>query len=498
MPRLFVFGIGGTGSRVIKSLTMLLASGLKAGNFDIVPVLIDPHKDLDELNDCKTLLKLYAGINETSYKAADQQEDGFFKTKITTLRSLSSESGLKDDFEFDEKHDQPFGQFLDLASLEKNNPTNDLLSLLYSEENFRKPLSVGFKGNPNVGSVVLNALKDGPGFRAMEGVFGKEDRIFIISSIFGGTGAAGFPLLLKLFRAHDKSAIRDAQIGALSVLPYYRLTEPKIEVNEDTKQENLSSDIDSNNFMTKTKSALTYYIRPEFAKMYNALYYIADPDKQNTPYENDEKKQENKAHYVELLGALSVINFANGDHLNAGDVYEFTLKKENAAVINFSNMGDEPRAQLGGPLTALNIFDKMHKSNMSLSHLPYNKTMKFNQLYDRQQIFFDNLNLFFDKYYHKWVRELSENQRSWLPHLLDQTDEFYGLINGNSREKGKWDGVFKPAFNLAQVHLEGAKAVDSKPIRKLKKVSLIGSYMAMCYQAANKIVDANLQFKANG
>ena len=43
MPRLFVFGIGGTGARVIKSLTMLLASGIKAGDFDIIPVLIDPH-----------------------------------------------------------------------------------------------------------------------------------------------------------------------------------------------------------------------------------------------------------------------------------------------------------------------------------------------------------------------------------------------------------------------------------------------------------------------
>jgi len=498
MPRLFVFGIGGTGSRVIKSLTMLLASGLKAGNFDIVPVLIDPHKDLEELNDCKTLLKLYAGINEASYKGTDQMDDGFFRTKITTLRSLSSDSGLKDDFEFDEKHDQPFGQFLDLASLPKNDATKDLLSLLYSDENFRKPLSVGFKGNPNVGSVVLNALKDGPGFRAMEDAFGNQDRIFIISSIFGGTGAAGFPLLLKLFRAHSKSAIRDAQIGALSVLPYYRLTEPKVEVDEETKQETLSSDIDSNNFMTKTKSALTYYIRPEFSNMYNALYYIADPDKQDKPYENNEKKQENKAHYVELLGALSVINFANGDHTHTGDVYEYTLKNDNVPVVNFSNMGDSTRAQLGTPLTALYLFDKMHKSNLTQPHLPYNITMKFNQLYDRQQIFFDNLNLFFSKYYEKWLRELGENERGWLPHLMEENKEYYGLINGNSREKGKWDGVFKPAFNLSQVHFEAAKAADSKSLRKLKKVSLISSYMAMCYQAVNNIVDANLQFKANG
>ena len=46
MAKLFIFGIGGTGSRVIKSLTMLLSAGLKAENdFEIVPIIIDPHKD---------------------------------------------------------------------------------------------------------------------------------------------------------------------------------------------------------------------------------------------------------------------------------------------------------------------------------------------------------------------------------------------------------------------------------------------------------------------
>jgi len=41
MAKLFIFGIGGTGSRVIKALTMLLASGVKLNNnFNtIVPVL---------------------------------------------------------------------------------------------------------------------------------------------------------------------------------------------------------------------------------------------------------------------------------------------------------------------------------------------------------------------------------------------------------------------------------------------------------------------------
>ena len=42
MSKLYVFGIGGTGSRVLRSLTMLLASGVECKSDKIVPIIIDP------------------------------------------------------------------------------------------------------------------------------------------------------------------------------------------------------------------------------------------------------------------------------------------------------------------------------------------------------------------------------------------------------------------------------------------------------------------------
>ena len=42
MSKIFVFGIGGTGSRVLRSLTMMLATGIKFGADEIVPIIIDP------------------------------------------------------------------------------------------------------------------------------------------------------------------------------------------------------------------------------------------------------------------------------------------------------------------------------------------------------------------------------------------------------------------------------------------------------------------------
>ena len=61
-------------------------------------------------------------------------------------------------------------------------------------------MDIGFVGNPNIGSTVLNQFRYSDVFQAFAENFGANDRIFIVSSIFGGTGAAGFPILLKNIR----------------------------------------------------------------------------------------------------------------------------------------------------------------------------------------------------------------------------------------------------------------------------------------------------------
>ena len=58
MAKLFVFGIGGTGSRVIRSLVMLMAAGVKIQNCDkIVPIIIDPDTQNGDMNRTVELLK---------------------------------------------------------------------------------------------------------------------------------------------------------------------------------------------------------------------------------------------------------------------------------------------------------------------------------------------------------------------------------------------------------------------------------------------------------
>lgn len=67
MSKLYVFGIGGTGSRVLKSLTMLMSSGVKIQDssgvsFEIVPIIIDPDHAAADLTRTVKLMKDYQKV----------------------------------------------------------------------------------------------------------------------------------------------------------------------------------------------------------------------------------------------------------------------------------------------------------------------------------------------------------------------------------------------------------------------------------------------------
>ena len=62
MKKVFVFCVGGTGLRVMKSVTMLMAAGMDTNGYTIVPIKVDPHRDLDERKGLNALLEDYEKI----------------------------------------------------------------------------------------------------------------------------------------------------------------------------------------------------------------------------------------------------------------------------------------------------------------------------------------------------------------------------------------------------------------------------------------------------
>lgn len=298
MKKIFVFCIGGTGIRVMKSIIMMLASGMDTNGYAIVPVVLDPHVDLEEKKNLQSLIDSYKTVyNNTVSNGSEVLNPlkGFFGSQVTTLEELNTQNN--DTFEF-KGSSQKFTSYINLSNLANDDINNFFVHTLFSTKSLNSPLSVGFKGNPNVGTVVLgDMVKNADWYDAFKNQCQEGDRVFIVSSIFGGTGASGYPLLEKKIKEEKGCpAVSTAIMGAVTVLPYYGLTDP----------ETSNSDIDSANFYTKTKAALAYY---ENTVKSDYLYYAGEK-KLLAVYDNNEKEQKDKANFIELVAASALFDFA--------------------------------------------------------------------------------------------------------------------------------------------------------------------------------------------
>ena len=237
--------------------------------------------------------------------------DGFFGTKISTLRSIMGMTAttINDTFIFNMEAvgQTKFRQFISYDTMDE--PNQALTSLLFADYQLENKMNIGFVGSPNIGSVALNMIKDSEEFKAFANVFGEGDRIFFISSIFGGTGAAGFPILVKNIRqaqnldVSNKNFLRQAPIGGLTVLPYFNLNNSQ------------GKSIDKADFVVKTQSALQYYnetLTGDADRNVNAIFYLGDQTS-SIPYDYDPgniRDQHNPAHLVEMVGAMAALKFA--------------------------------------------------------------------------------------------------------------------------------------------------------------------------------------------
>lgn len=434
MAKLYVFGIGGTGARVLKSLTMLLAAGVKIDTDEIVPIVIDPDHAAADLTRTIKLMqdynKIYNRIDHNNYN-----QNIFFGTKI----NMDIIPGVRMPLQNTENTD--FQTYIGLPLMTdehgRHNANYALTKMLFSDKNLNATMEVGFKGNPNIGSVVLNQFVASDEFTNFAASVGQNDRIFIISSIFGGTGASGFPLLLKNLRAIGETLpgydnVRNAVIGAISVLPYFNVT-------PDNNPDGASrSEIDSATFISKTKAALSYYERNITEA--NALYYIADNISKQYPNSEGGTSQQNDAHFIELAAALAIIDFVSVSDLSTSNgkpdnaIYkEFGIKTE-AREIAFADLDGITNLNIKKPLTAFTLFCKYLSEQVRDSYKtqPWAKDHKFDENFLGRSFFRAELGDFRNAYM-QWLSEMAGNVRSFKPFdLREKKEDVFSLITGET------------------------------------------------------------------
>lgn len=415
MAKLYIFGIGGTGARVLRSFTMMMAAGVNIGADEIVPIIIDPDASNADLTRTVALMNNYKSIR-SSLSFIKNNDSTFFRKELSQIL-------VNYTLRINDTDDKTFQQFIDLPSMDK--PSQALMRMLFSEKNLSSSMDVGFKGNPNIGSVVLNQIVDSDDFQDFANNFESGDKIFIISSIFGGTGASGFPLLLKTLRTGNNfpnnDLINHAEIGAITILPYFKLQ------NDD------ESEIDSSTFISKTKSALAYYEHNiSNNNSINALYFLAD-DITNT-YENHEggSAQKNDAHLVEFLAATAIADFSNKDHSTTVNK-ELGLKDLTGSV-TIDSFYDNQKNLLFAPLTKFMMMSNCLKSKFDYySSKDFNANNdNFNGLYNSS--FMSELknmtSLFID-----WLVEMKDNKRPLDLFNLNSENKPFDIITGHKPKK---------------------------------------------------------------
>jgi hypothetical protein len=425
MSKLYIFGIGGTGSRVLRSLTMLLASGVECKGVDtVVPIVIDRDMSNHDLMRTKLLIDDYIEVNKTALKTGKNK---FFRTKIELLNNELCLQ-LKD-------RTLKFDEYIGKDSMGKNNKA--LMEMLFSKKTLELDMSAGFQGNPNIGSMVLNQFDDSDIFKAFAKDFtDPNNKIFIISSIFGGTGASGFPLLRKVLHTIKEKKdtnqldnwglVNEACIGAISVLPYFIV-----------KHATDDSLVDSDTFTDKAKAALAYY-KTEDGHL-DTFYYIGDTHPTAYDHHKGGDGQKNKAHFVELAAAMAILDFVDPEKA-AGNIHRDSNKKivetaykefgilpdkenENCFDIKFSNLADETKKMLVNPLSRFFLFGKYIEEifGKQNKYQPY-ACKTFDEQFVHNN-FMQKLKAVQSAFF-EWLQEMDWQNRKFSPFNLSSTDAF--------------------------------------------------------------------------
>jgi len=435
--KLYIFGIGGTGSRVIKALTMLFAAGVRLQNdFNVViPIIIDPDISNGDLKRTKEILRLY---QEIRYQV--EKPDDFYRQEITTLNELVKNSpSVNEDyfhFQLDGVNNSKFKDYIGFDRMnidyEKSKDDKNLVRLLYSENNLDSNLSVGFKGNPNMGSIVLNQFTSSGDFKKFGQTFQPDDAIFIINSIFGGTGAAGFPLLLNNLRGNEDLPnhlyIKDAPIGGITYLPYFTLPD--------------ENEINAKSFEEKSKIAIDYYNRTIInQKKINVLHFIGN--RGNTNYEDfatGGEKQKNKAHFLEIAGALAIVEFCEtiGNYYFKKEntdsdtlIKEFGIERDNENI-TFDDLNLKNKDLIFKPLMKFRLYSQFLKKYPDLKEdlekalnvsrwtksniwfVPNHKQSPLDKDYFLDSKYKNKIAKF-NNYFTEWITELAGNKPAFWP-----------------------------------------------------------------------------------
>jgi hypothetical protein len=320
MPKqIFIIGIGGTGMRCMESFIHLCAIGM-FDDTDVHMLALDTDKENGNFNRVKNLKEAYLkskGVNKNHYAL----KDTFFSANLHYYQ-----------FSPDYSVNSTFESIFNYGDTHYTHPEKTAIAdLLFTDGAKAFDLKHGYRAQTHLGSLLM--------YHSIIDDIGKNDRgdlkkfiqtlitastsgqprIFILGSVFGGTGASSIPIIPKAIRKaaaliSDATDIeRNAYFGATILTSYFSFPLPNDDVK--ARQKVIAT---SDKFSLNSQAAMMFYeaddtVKQTYQKFYmmgtETLEWQPSKDKNNTITGGE--NQENDSHYIELLAAFAAYDFFN-------------------------------------------------------------------------------------------------------------------------------------------------------------------------------------------
>lgn len=298
IDKLFIISIGGSGARAARAFTHLCAMGFGPAKvkFFFVDIDINNGDFLLTRDTIQCYIKIRKQLGDDTV---------LFKTEIELLTSTawSPLTGLN----LDHNTLRSYLTYLPTPTEYKKSE-----KLLFSEDELDVSLDQGCRAHPNIGSFLISSIFQDERFRNKLKATLEENNsgIYLYHSIFGGTGAAGGPVIIKgineRFRKDSKNDDNDDNllarrpIGDSVLFPYFIVPEPNGSEEELLK-------IKSETFDFNAAGALPFYKDSVPA---DHIYFLGDQEKTVLKeYIAGNKEQKNPAHMLEFYAGLMTVHF---------------------------------------------------------------------------------------------------------------------------------------------------------------------------------------------
>ena len=316
---IFVIGIGGTGMRCIEAFTHLCAIGM----FDkkVVHLLaLDTDKDNGNFTRLKNLKEAYLktkGVN----KQHEAHADTFFSANIKYYQFSPDYSRLS-----------TFNALYNYGDTKFSNPEEAAIAdLLFTDYAKEYDLKHGYRAQTHLGSMLMyhsiiddikqNDRSDLKRFisELITASSSGSPRVFILGSVFGGTGASSIPIIPKAIREaaaliSDATDIeKNAYFGATLLTGYFSFPLPT-----DKEKQEQKIIATSDKFALNSQAAMMFYEADETVKKTYQKFYMMgtesfewQPSKVKDKTITGGENQENDSHYIEMLAAFAAYHFFN-------------------------------------------------------------------------------------------------------------------------------------------------------------------------------------------